>query len=191
MSFHQSSLSYYRARLALACVCFLLSATSLFLTAHAASIIPVDPNNPDAISVEANEGRFDNLNQVYELRGAVTIKRGGMLFEGEVVLIKQDKKGFKNMELKGSKNKLAHFRHERPETGALAEGFGQTIEFDGLTDVVKLVKDARITRYQNAKQTEDVTGALITYNSRTEFFHLKNADGQKNNRVQIMIQPRN
>ena len=56
------------------------------------------------------------------------------------------------------------------------EGEGEVIEYDGRTDIVKLMRRAELRRYREAQLTDELEGAIIVYNNLTDVFTV---DGQK------------
>jgi lipopolysaccharide export system protein LptA len=74
------------------------------------------------------------------------------------------------------------------------EAEAQTIEYDGRADVVKFVQRAELRRYQGATLNDQLTGALIVYDNKTDVFTMTGqatpGDTTSNGRVRVMLTPK-
>jgi len=94
--------------------------------------------------------------------------------------VRQDPDGYQHGVVTAEAGKRAFFRQKRDtQPGApdeYVEGEGELIEYDGRTDIVKLIRRAELRRYREATLADELTGALIVYNNITDVFTV---DGQK------------
>jgi lipopolysaccharide export system protein LptA len=88
------------------------------------------------------------------------------------------------------------FRQKRDGAGEQwVEGQADRIEYTDKTDLVKLFAKAEVRRLEGTRLSDKVTGEFISYDSRKEFFAVKNnATGDSKpgaGRGTMVIQPSN
>ncbi|WP_367066534.1 lipopolysaccharide transport periplasmic protein LptA [Oryzisolibacter sp. LB2S] len=164
MKIRPSSLLLYGA-LALACL----------PAAHAEK---ADRGKP--MNIEADALRHDELKQTSVFTGHVVMTKGTIVLRGAQLEVRQDPEGYQHGVVTAEPGKRAFFRQKRDTPpGApdeYVEGEGEVIEYDGRTDIVKLIRRAELRRYREATLADELTGALIVYNNITDVFTV---DGQK------------
>ncbi|HBO77945.1 MAG TPA: lipopolysaccharide transport periplasmic protein LptA, partial [Cupriavidus sp.] len=76
-------------------------------------------------------------------------------------------------------------------------GWGDRIEYDGKSEINKLIGNARAARVSGvgAKILDEIRGAVITYDSRNEFYTATGGDnnasaGNPSGRVRAVLSPR-
>ncbi len=72
------------------------------------------------------------------------------------------------------------------------EGDAERIEFDNKTGLVRFYNKARLRRLQGRQLQDEVSGALIVYDTVQETFQVQNAGGDNPSapRISTVIQPR-
>jgi lipopolysaccharide export system protein LptA len=67
------------------------------------------------------------------------------------------------------------------------------IEYDGRTDVMKVIRNAQLRRYRGATLDDEFTGGVILYNNTTEVVSIDGAvakAGAPAGRVRAMLMPK-
>ena len=160
----------------------LLSRAAALALALAASPLvhaeKADRNKP--MNIEADALRHDELKQTSVFTGRVVMTKGTIVLRGAQLEVRQDPDGFQHGVVTAEPGKRAFFRQKRDTlAGApdeFVEGEGEVIEYDGRTDIVKLMRRAELRRYREAQLTDELEGAIIVYNNLTDVFTV---DGQK------------
>ena len=113
-------------------------ARALLPAAHAEK---ADRNKP--MNIEADALRHDELKQTSVFTGRVVMTKGTIVLRGAQLEVRQDPDGFQHGVVTAEPGKRAFFRQKRDTlAGApdeFVEGEGEVIEYDGRTDIVKLM----------------------------------------------------
>lgn len=145
-------------------------------------------------TVDADQMSYDDVKQIDIFTGNVVITRGTLLMKAAKVVVTQDAAGYQFATLYGPEGGLATFRQKRDGGPNLwIEGQAERIEYDGKAELVKLFVKAKMRRLEGDKETDEVEGELISYDSRAEYFEVFNsATGDKagGGRIKAVIQPR-
>jgi lipopolysaccharide export system protein LptA len=153
----------------------LLSAALLLCVAEPALAEKADSYKPTNISYGSLD--IDDVKQVTVLNGGVVLTRGTLKMTAERAFVKQSPEGFQQVTLFGD-GKKATFRQKRDGAG------DQWVEGDA---------KATIRRLEGGKQNDEVQGEFISYDSRKEFFSVRNtATGESKpggGRGTMVIQP--
>lgn len=132
------------------------------------------------MNIEADALRHDELKQTSVFTGHVVMTKGSIVLRGAQLEVRQDPEGYQHGVVTAEPGKRAFFRQKRdtPPGGAqeFVEGESEVIEYDGRSDIVKLIRRAELRRYREATLTDELMGALIVYNNVTDVFTV---DGQK------------
>ena len=156
----------------------LLFAALALASLHAAHAEKADRNKP--MNIEADALRHDELKQTSVFTGRVVLTKGTIVLRGAQLEVRQEPDGYQHGVVTAEPGKRAFFRQKRDTpAGApdeFVEGEGEVIEYDGRTDIVKLIRRAEMRRYREAQLTDEVEGAIIVYNNLTDVFTV---DGQK------------
>ena len=80
----------------------------------------------------------------------------------------------------------------RDVPGEAIEGVADQLEYDTRTETVRFIGNATVRRTRGTTVADEVTGAVIVYDSRTEVFALEggNASPNPNGRVRMVLMPR-
>ena len=155
---------------------FFVGALSL-MAALGARAERADRDQP--MHIEADALRHDEAQQTSVFTGNVVVTKGTIVLRGARLQVRQDAEGFQYGVVTAAAGKRAFFRQKRDtQPGApeeFVEGEAETIDWDGRADVVKLQRRAELRRYRGAMLSDDVSGALITYNNTTDVFTVDGA----------------
>ena len=158
------------------------------LSAHAEKADRLKP----MIFTAEKEGRLDSMNQRTELLGNVIITKGSLLLRAEKVDVRETRDGYHQAYASGTTGKPVSFHQARDTPGEAIEGTADQLEYDTRTETVRFIGNANVRRTRGATVADEVTGAVIVYDSRTEVFALEggNASPNPNGRVRMVLMPR-
>jgi lipopolysaccharide export system protein LptA len=145
------------------------------------------------LNIEADKMQMDDLKQVSVFTGRVILTKGTIILRAERLVIKQDPEGYLYGTAYGSTGKTASFRQRREGADQFVEGYGEEIEYDGKSEIVKLKRNALLKRLEKEKSVDEVCGNLIVYESLTELFSADSGPAgacSPSGRVRLVIQPR-
>lgn len=164
---------------------------ALALTAGPVLAEKADRLKPMVFTAE-KRGRLDGVNQRTELEGNVVITKGSLLLRAEKVDVKETPEGFHLAHAFGAAGQPVHFRQARDTPGEAIEGLADQLEYDTRSETVRFIGNASVRRLRGATVADEVTGAVIVYDSRTEVFTLEggNASPNPNGRTRIVLMPR-
>jgi len=173
----------------------LLFLSLLVLNALCAGIVHAEKADADKeTEIRADQSTFDDVRQVSTFTGNVVLTKGTLIIKAHKIVVTQDPAGYQYATIHAAPGGVATFRQKRDGGPDLwFEGQAQRIEYDGKSEIVKLISNASIRRLDGRKASDEITGELITYDSRTEFITANNAatgQGKAGQRVKVVIQPR-
>jgi lipopolysaccharide export system protein LptA len=145
------------------------------------------------LNIEADKMQMDDLKQVSVFTGRVVLTKGTIILRAERLVIKQDPEGYQYGTAYGAPGKTASFRQKREGADQFVEGYGEEIDYDGKSEIVKLKKNALLKRLEKEKSVDEVCGNLIVYESLTELFSADSGPAgacSPSGRVRLVIQPR-
>ena len=169
----------------------LLLIAALTLCGGIARAEKADRNKP--MNVEADALRYDDSKQTSVFTGRVVLTKGSILIRGARIDVRQDPEGNQFGVVSAEPGKLAFFRQKREGLDEFIEGEGETIEYDSRADTVKFSNKAQMRRFRGATLSDELSGAVILYNNRTEVFSIDGAPapgaGTTGGRVRAMLTP--
>ncbi len=153
-------------------------------------------NTQEPMNIEANQLSYDDAKQTGTFTGNVVLTRGSLILKAHRMVVSQDPKGNQFVTLYAGASKPATFRERR---GATADSWvegqaGDRIEYNGQTEIVQLFGNGRVTLLEGSRVTDQVEGDFISYDSRAEFYTVKNQANESRGdggRIRVTIQPRN
>lgn len=168
-------------------------AAVIFLLPLAAMAEKADALKPVEINYNG-EAHVDQVTQSYTVTGNVVITRGTMVLHSDRAEVKESPEGYKTVILTASPGKVATFKQKRDGGPDLwSDGQAQRIEYDERADVVKLFSAAVVRQLEGGRVSNEVRGAFISYNNRTEVADVRNdANGENKpgqGRGTIILQP--
>jgi lipopolysaccharide export system protein LptA len=160
------------------------------LTATAAHAEKGDRLKPMIFTAE-KEGRIDGVNQRTELQGNVIITQGSLVLRAEKVDVRETRDGYVQAYANGATGKPVSFRQGRDVPGEAIEGQADQLEYDTRTESVRFIGNANVRSTRGAAVANEVTGAVIVYNSRTEEFTVEGGNSSSNpgGRVRMIRMP--
>ncbi|MBI3532675.1 MAG: lipopolysaccharide transport periplasmic protein LptA [Burkholderiales bacterium] len=162
------------------------------LGAGMASAEKADKNKP--MNIESDALRYDDLKQTSVFTGNVVLTKGTIVIRGARVDVRQDPEGYQFGVATAEPGKRAFFRQKREGVDEYIEGEGETIEYDGKTDIVKFIKKAEMRRLRGATLADETTGDIVVYDNNTDVFTVdggapKGTTGGRG-RVRTMLTPK-
>lgn len=138
------------------------------------------------------QGRLDAVNQRTELIGNVIITQGSLTLRAEQVDVRATPDGYYQAFAHGAAGRPVNFRQARDLPGEAIEGVADQLEYDTKTETVRFIGNATVRRTRGTTVADEVTGAVIVYNSRTEVFALEGGQASPNpsGRVRMVLMPR-
>ncbi len=152
------------------------------------------------LTIEADQpGTLDLVKQVVVFNGNVVVAQGTMAIRAERVEVRERADGHRNAMALGSGGKPASFKQKRDAADEWIEGVADRIEYDSRGDVVRFSGNAQVRRLRGSAPADQITGALITYDSGNETFSVQGgapvaaggaASGASSGRIKIELAPR-
>jgi lipopolysaccharide export system protein LptA len=175
-----------------------LAITLLAVAVPAAHAEKADRSKP--LTIEADQpGTLDLVKQVVVFNGNVVVAQGTMAIRAERVEVRERADGHRGATAVGSGGKPASFKQKRDVADEWIEGVAERIEYDSRGDVVRFAGNAQVRRLRGGAPADEITGALITYDSGNETFSVQGAasaplaaaaSGSGNGRIKIILAPR-
>ncbi|WP_373990206.1 lipopolysaccharide transport periplasmic protein LptA [Duganella sp. BuS-21] len=170
----------------------LILSAALMLLACVAQAEKADSSKPTQITFDQLDA--DDVKQVKTFTGNVVLTRGTLLMKSPKAVVTEDPEGYQFVVLTSGPGVQATFRQKMDGAGdQWVEGQADRIEYDNKTELVKLYAKAQIKKLEAGKPASQVDGEFISYDSRKEFFAVKNtATGESKpgaGRSTMVIQP--
>ena len=150
------------------------------------------------MNIEADAGRYEDQKQLTTFTGRVVVTKGTIVMRGSRLEVRQDDKGNQSGTMFAEPDQRAFFRQKREGLDEYIEGEGETIEYDGKSDIVRFVRRAEMRRLAGATVQDEMLGSLIVYNNMTEVYTVDagaRASGAPSaapgGRVRAILAPRN
>ncbi len=151
-----------------------------------------DRNKP--IVLEADKrGTVDAQKQTTVFTGNVVITQGTLQIRAERVEVQEGQDGYRNAVAFGSAQQPAFFKQKRDGVEETVEGTAERIDFDEKADTLRLTGNPVVRRMRGAQMADEITGTLITWDNRTEFFTVDGGAKTPANptgRVRMLLSPR-
>ena len=118
------------------------------------------------LTVEADQpGKIDLLNQFVVFNGNVVVTKGTMVIHAARIEVRESPDGYHRAVALGSAGQHATFRQTRDVPNEFIAGDAERLEYDGKTEVVRLVDNASFRRLRGSAVADEIIGNLITYDS--------------------------
>lgn len=185
------TLSFLRPALSAATLAAMLAATVAATLAAPARAERADANKP--IVIDARSLTRNDVTGTTLLVGNVEVQRGTLLIKSGRATMKTDPQGYTFAVFYADPGALATFRQKRDGGDIWDEGEAERIEYDTKAEVVKLFSKAKVTTIENKRKANEVQGAYLSYNTRTEVASGENdvsgVSKPDGGRVRIVIEP--
>jgi lipopolysaccharide export system protein LptA len=160
---------------------------ALALASGAALADKADRSQP--LVIEANKpGTVDMQKQVVVFNGNVVVTQGTMRITAERMELREVGEGHRTAVALGVPGTQAHFRQKREGLDEYIEGDADRIDYDSRSDLLKLTGNAHVRRLRGNTTADEITGNLITYDNRAEFFSVA-GDNAAGGRVRAVLTP--
>jgi lipopolysaccharide export system protein LptA len=161
------------------------------LAAAGAPAEKADRSQP--MTVEADQpGSVDLQRQVLVFSGNVVVRQGTMVVRADRIELRERPDGYRAGTATGSPGQPATFRQKRDGVDETVEASADRIEFDGQTDVVRLIGNAAVRRLRGGALADEITGSLITWDNTRELFTVTGGSVSPDNpsgRVRAVLTP--
>jgi lipopolysaccharide export system protein LptA len=136
------------------------------------------------VHLEADNVTLDDISKVSVFEGNVLLIQGTLTLRADHVEAKQNGDGLQNVSARG---KPVSFRQKREGVDEYIEGFASQVEYDNVQSLLRLIGDARLR-----KGGDEIRGAQITYDAKTEFYKVVGQEGAvgPSGRVRVTITPK-
>lgn len=162
----------------LAWTCLLLS--PLLLSANAWAL-PEDKQQP--IKISADTAELNDQAGTATYTGTVQLIQGSLQIDADQLVLHTDSNG--EVDKLIATGQPAHFQQQHKAGEELTHGYGLTIEFDVLSDILTLTEQAKLLR-----ASDTFAGKQITINTLSNVVQAQSDKQQPDSRVQMVIQPR-
>lgn len=122
-------------------------------------------NPPLPIHIEADALRYDEQRQQSVFTGNVVMTRGGVTIQAARVEVRKDAQGNQYADISAEPGQRALMRQLRDGENEIVEVASAVIEYNGLTDMFKLIGQAELRRFRGSQMVDLVSGDLIVYDS--------------------------
>jgi lipopolysaccharide export system protein LptA len=143
------------------------------------------------LEIDAGQVRFDGKSKVRTLSGGVEIRRGSLLIRAQQIELRETSNGEAAFAV-GTAAAPATFRQKRDGVDELIEGQAQRIDYDSVTETIKLDQHAQLKRWMGSKLAEDLSGQTIVYDHARDTFEVSGGSnsGESPGRVRAVVAPR-
>ena len=159
--------------------------------APAAQAAKTDRAQPFVIQSD-NGGEGNKISQRTRLSGNVVISQGTLQLRAESVDLRITADGFHQALASGTTDKPVSFSQGRDVPGESVQGQADQVEFDTKSDTVRFIGNAVVRRLQGTTVADEVTGAVILFDNRSEVFTLEGGQTSPHpsGRVRVVMMPR-
>lgn len=169
-------------------------AASLLLATACGPALAEKADRTKPIVLEADKrGTVDAQKQTTVFTGNVVITQGTLQIRAERVEVQEAQDGYRNAVAFGSAQQPAFFKQKRDGVDETVEGTAERIDFDEKADTLRLTGNPVVRRMRGAQMADEITGTLITWDNRTEFFTVDGGAKTPANptgRVRMLLSPR-
>ena len=121
----------------------------------------VESDNQKAVSV-------DLAKKITTLQGNVSVSQGTLLIRADRMEIKEDAAGRYLATAQAGAGRLAVFRQKRDKVEEFIEGQADRIEYDGATERVRLIGNAKLRLLRAGAASDEATASTIIYDQRAD-----------------------
>lgn len=118
-------------------------------------------------------GTADLKAQVSRFTGNVVITQGTLTIKADRVEVRQTGEGFYAGTAWGAAGVPVTYRQKRDGLDEWVEGAADRVEFDGKTEVLKLIGNGVARRVRSKEVVDEITGTLIVWNHAAEEFSVQ------------------
>jgi lipopolysaccharide export system protein LptA len=175
-----------RPRLAAAALAALLA-----LAGPPAGAERADRTKPMVVEAE-QPGTVDLLRQVVVFSGNVVVTQGTMVLRADRLELRELPDGFRAATALGTPGRPASWQQKRDGLDEIVQGTADRIDFDGRADTLRFTGNGVVRRVRGTTVSDEVNGALITWDNTTEVFTVQGGAATAANpagRVRVVLTP--
>ena len=171
----------------------IISALALSLTvllgslAHAQTEAEQEPET----LVFSNTLSYDDITKITQFRGNVILTRGLFRLTSDNLDIVEDDEGFRHGTATMNSTELVELIEEDLENYEMVRAIGLKAEYNGKTEIVKMIGQAVVTRYVCGQPVDNVRGEQVVYDSKNKTYKaVGGPQSSEPGRVRSLVQPR-
>lgn len=143
-----------------------------------ACALPVHAEKADRthkMAIEADRsGTADVQNQISRWIGNVVITQGSLQIKADRVEVRETPDGYFQATAWGTATTQVSYRQKREGVDEYVEGLADRVEFDGRSEVLRLIGNGVARRLRGKTVVDEIKGSLITWNHAAELFSVEN-----------------
>lgn len=134
---------------------------------------------------------YDDITKITQFRGNVILTRGLFRLVADNLDIVEDNEGFRHGTATMDSTELVELIEEDLENYELVRAIGLKAEYNGKTEIVKMIGQAVVTRYVCGQPVDNVRGEQVVYDSKNKTYKaVGGPQSSKPGRVRSLVQPR-
>ena len=167
-------------------------AVALAFGGQTASAEKADRSKP--MTLESDQPCIVSLQkQTSVCSGNVSITQGSLILRADRLELRETPEGYQMAQAIGGAGKPASYRQKRDGSDEVIEGQAQRIDYDSKAGTLRFEGQAQVRRLLAGVQADEISGALIVWNSLSEIFSVSGGAPSASNpggRVRAVITPR-
>lgn len=133
---------------------------------------------------------YDDISKITQFRGNVVLTRGLFRLTSDELDIVEDDEGFRHGTATMNSTELVEIIEEDLENYEMIRAIGLEAEYNGKTEIVKMIGQAVVTRYVCGQPVDNVRGEQVIYNSKNKTYEaLSGPQSAQPGRVRSLVQP--
>ena len=134
---------------------------------------------------------YDDITKITQFRGNVILTRGLFRLVADNLDIVEDNEGFRHGTATMDSAELVELIEEDLENYELVRAVGLKAEYNGKTEIVKMIGQAVVTRYVCGQPVDNVRGEQVVYDSKNKTYKaVGGPQSSEPGRVRSLVQPR-
>lgn len=134
---------------------------------------------------------YDDITKITQFRGNVILTRGLFRLTSDNLDIIEDDEGFRHGTATMNNTELVELIEEDLENYEMVRAIGLKAEYNGKTEIVKMIGQAVVTRYVCGQPVDNVRGQQVVYDSKNKTYEaLGGPQSSERGRVRSLVQPR-
>lgn len=170
----------------------LLLALALTVGGWATPALAEKADRSKPINIDYDRGDIDLVKQRTEFSGNVVLSKGSMVMRAARMDVRETSDGYQMAYASGETGKPVNFRQARDVAGEAVEGSADQIEYNSRSDTVRFVGNAVVRRMRGTTVADEVVGAVILYDNRSEVFSIEGGQASPHpaGRGRMVLMPR-
>ena len=128
----------------------------------------------------------------FEFVGHAILSQGSLVLKADRIVAREGSDGYRSATATSEPGQQITFSEKRDKPGSSVEGRADEVQYDERTDTIHFIGNAVVRLMQDQSVTQEVAGAELVYNDRTEHFESKPGASSPvpNERVRAVMMPR-